>query len=111
MFAPTNEAFDKLPKGVLSKLLIPSGKTTLQEVLKFHVVAGAHSASDLLKLIEQSGGEAKLPTVGGAELTVTLRDGKVYIADASGNIALVTAADAKQSNGVIHVIDNVVLPN
>lgn len=111
VFAPTDAAFDKLPKGVLKKLLIPSGKTTLQEVLKFHVVAGAYTAADLVKLIKKSGGEANLETVGGSELAVILKDNNIYIKDASGNIAQVTTADVKQSNGVIHVVDNVVLPN
>jgi len=111
VFAPTNAAFDKLPDGILEKLLDPSSKTMLQDILKFHVVAGAVSSTDLVKAIEEGRGNAKITMINGGTLTASIKDGKVYLTDASGNMAQVTTADAKQSNGIVHVIDNVVLPN
>ncbi len=111
VFAPTNAAFDKLPDGILEKLLGASDKTMLQDILKFHVVSGSLSSSDLAKAIEEGKGRAVLSTIAGGTLTASMKDGKVFLTDASGNMAQVTAADAKQSNGIVHVVDTVVLPN
>ncbi|SFJ31235.1 fasciclin domain-containing protein [Olleya namhaensis] len=110
VFAPTNAAFAKLPKGTVETLLKPENLETLQTVLKNHVVAGKINAKDLLKLIKKGNGKATITTVSGGTLTAWLKDKDVYITDQNGNSAKVTIADVNQSNGVIHVIDTVVLP-
>jgi len=110
VFAPTNEAFDKLPNGTVETLLKPENKKTLQTVLTTHVVSGKWNAKDILKLIKKGNGKAKIKTVSGAILTAWLKGNDVYITDENGNSAKVTIADVNQSNGVIHVIDTVVLP-
>ena len=110
VFAPTNAAFAKLPEGTVETLLKPENIETLQTVLKNHVVAGKINAKDLLKLIKKGNGKATIPTVSGGTLTAWLKDKDVYITDQNGNSAKVTIADVNQSNGVIHVIDTVVLP-
>jgi uncharacterized surface protein with fasciclin (FAS1) repeats len=110
VFAPTNEAFDKLPMGTVETLLKPENKKTLQTVLTTHVVSGKWNAKDILKLIKKGNGKAEIKTVSGAILTVWLKGNDVYITDENGNSAKVTIADVNQSNGVIHVIDTVVLP-
>ena len=110
VFAPTNAAFAKLPEGTVETLLQPENLETLQTVLKNHVVAGKINAKDLLKLIKKGNGKATITTVSGGMLTAWLKDKDVYITDQNGNSAKVTIADVNQSNGVIHVIDTVLLP-
>jgi len=112
VFAPTNEAFSKLPAGTVDTLLKPENKPMLTKVLTYHVVAGRLSSHDLLKMIKEGKGTAELTTVEGGKLWVMLHDGKtIELKDEKGGIAMVTIADVFQSNGVIHVIDSVVLPN
>ena len=110
VFAPTNEAFDKLPAGTVDTLLKPEKKADLAKILTYHVVAGKLSAADLTKKAKASGNKTTLKTVQGEDLTVSLDAGKVFITDQSGNKSQVTIADVNQSNGVIHVIDTVLLP-
>ena len=110
VFAPTNDAFAKLPEGTVETLLKPENKTTLQAVLKYHVVAGDYKAADLVKMIKKMDGKAELKTVAGGTLTAWVKGKDVYINDENGNTAKVTIANVNQSNGVIHVIDTVVLP-
>ena len=112
VFAPTNEAFNKLPAGTVDSLLKPENKATLTKVLTYHVVPGRLAAHDLMKKISEGKGTAELTTVEGGKLWVTLHDGKhIELKDEKGGTALVTIANVFQSNGVIHVIDAVVMPN
>ena len=112
VFAPTNEAFAKLPAGTVDTLLKPENKATLTKVLTYHVVAGRLSAGDLMKKIKEGNGTAELTTIEGGKLWVMLHDGKhIELKDEKGGISMVTIADVFQSNGVIHVIDTVVMPN
>jgi uncharacterized surface protein with fasciclin (FAS1) repeats len=111
VFAPTNEAFAKLPAGTVDTLLKPENKDQLVKILTYHVVAGKVSAKDLMKQIKASGGKASLKTVQGGTLTATMSDGKVMLTDEKGGMATVTIANVYQSNGVIHVIDTVLMPN
>jgi uncharacterized surface protein with fasciclin (FAS1) repeats len=112
VFAPTNEAFNKLPAGTVDTLLKPENKSLLTKVLTYHVVAGRLSASDLMKMIKDGNGTAELTTVEGGKLWISLHDGKhIMLKDEKGGMALVTIANVFQSNGVIHVIDTVVMPN
>jgi uncharacterized surface protein with fasciclin (FAS1) repeats len=112
VFAPTNEAFDKLPAGTVDSLLKPENKSLLTKVLTYHVVTGRLSSSDLWKKIRDGNGTAELTTVEGGKLWVMLHDGKhIMLKDEKGGTALVTIADVFQSNGVIHVIDTVVMPD
>jgi uncharacterized surface protein with fasciclin (FAS1) repeats len=112
VFAPTNEAFDKLPAGTVDTLLKPENNPTLTKILTYHVVAGRLSATDLMKKIKEGNGSAELTTVEGGKLWVMLHDGKpIMLKDEKGGTALVTIANVFQSNGVIHVIDSVVMPN
>jgi uncharacterized surface protein with fasciclin (FAS1) repeats len=112
VFAPTNQAFDKLPAGTVDNLLKPENKSLLTKVLTYHVVTGRLSSSDLLKKIRDGNGTAELTTLEGGKLWVMLHDGKhIMLKDEKGGTALVTIADVFQSNGVIHVIDTVVMPN
>jgi uncharacterized surface protein with fasciclin (FAS1) repeats len=110
VFAPTNKAFETLPEGTVETLLKPENKAALKGILTYHVVAGKVSASDVLALIEKNNGRAAVTTVAGGTLTFYTEDGDVYIEDENGNNAIVTIADVNQSNGVIHVIDAVLLP-
>ncbi len=110
VFAPTNKAFDALPEGTVETLLKPENKEQLQTILTYHVVAGKYNAADIAKLIEKNNGKAELATVSGGTLVATAKDGKVFITDENGNSSQVTIADVNQSNGVIHVVDAVVLP-
>ena len=110
VFAPTNDGFNKLPEGTLGTLLKPENKGTLQSILKYHVVAGKFMAGDVVKAINDNGGECAVETLQGNKLTLKLWDGSVYVIDAKGNKAKVVIADVDTSNGVIHAIDNVVLP-
>jgi len=111
VFAPTNEAFAKLPAGTVDTLLKPENKDTLTKVLTYHVVAGKVSAKELVKMIKAGGGKAELKTVSGGTLTATTKGGKVMLTDEKGGMATVTIADVFQSNGVIHVVDSILLPN
>lgn len=111
VFAPTNAAFSKLPAGTVDTLLKPENKSTLTKVLTYHVVAGRLSAHDLMKQIKEGKGTAELTTVEGGKLWVTLHEGKhIELKDEMGGTAMVTIANVFQSNGVIHVIDTVVMP-
>jgi uncharacterized surface protein with fasciclin (FAS1) repeats len=110
VFAPTNAAFGKLPAGTVDTLLKPENKGTLTAVLTYHVVPGTLTAADLAASAKANGGKAVLTTVQGAELTVWGKDGKWYVTDAKGGKAQITIADVKQSNGVIHVVNGVLLP-
>lgn len=110
VFAPTNEAFDKLPAGTVDNLLKPENLNTLKKVLTYHVVAGRITTRDLKKMIEEGGGKATLTTVEGGTLTAWMKDGKIMITDDKGNMAAITIPNVYQSNGVIQVIDNVLMP-
>ena len=112
VFAPTNAAFAKLPAGTVDTLLKPENKATLTKVLTYHVVPGRLTAVSLMKAIKDGEGEAHLKTVAGEDLTVKQAGpGKLTVTDAKGDVANVTIADVLQSNGVIHVVDTVLLPN
>ena len=110
VFAPTNAAFEKLPKGTVKTLLKPQNKGKLTAVLTYHVVAGKKNAKDIIKDIKSGNGSATYKTVNGGILTAMLDGKNVVIKDENGNTATVTIADVNQSNGVIHVIDSVALP-
>jgi uncharacterized surface protein with fasciclin (FAS1) repeats len=111
VFAPTNDAFAKLPAGTVDTLLKAENKPTLTKVLTYHVVPGRMTATNLMKAVKDGGGIAKLTTVAGGELVVKQAGpGKLSVTDAKGDVATVTIADVLQSNGVIHVVDTVLLP-
>ena len=110
VFAPTNEAFNALPAGTVDNLLKPESKAALTGVLTYHVVAGKYTSMDLAKLIKEGNGTATLKTVAGGNLWIMMKGKKIAIKDESGNVAYVTIKDVNQSNGVIHVIDHVLLP-
>lgn len=110
VFAPTNKAFDKVPKGTVESLLKPENKAQLTSVLTYHVVPGKVSAEELMKMIKDGKGKTSLKTVNGESLTATMKGKKVELMDAKGNTATVTIPDVNQSNGVIHVIDTVLIP-
>ncbi len=110
VFAPTDAAFSALPAGTVDTLLKPESKADLTAVLTYHVVAGNVDAATLASQIEAGGGTATLKTVQGGELKARLADGGVTLTDAKGNTAKVTTADIKASNGVIHVVDKVLMP-
>ena len=111
VFAPTNTAFDKLPEGTLTALLEPENQEQLQSVLTYHVVAGKAPASAVVNMIEDGEGSAQVETVQGQTLTLSLAGENVMVEDANGNSATVAAADVMTSNGVVHVIDSVLLPS
>lgn len=110
VFAPTNEAFAKLPAGTVNILLKPENKQKLASVLTYHVVPGRITAKDLKEKIEAGGGKAELKTVEGDKLTFEMKDGHIWVIDDKGDKAEITIANVMQSNGVIHVINNVMLP-
>ncbi len=110
VFAPTNAAFAALPAGTVDTLLKPESKPALTKVLTYHVVAGTMDAAALTKAITAGGGKAMLKTVSGGTLTATASGSTVMVMDESGATANVTIADVVQSNGVIHVVDKVLLP-
>ncbi len=110
VFAPTNDAFAMLPAGTVDTLLKPENKSTLTQVLTYHVVPGKVDAAALMAMITAGGGKAMLKTVSGGMLTATMSGGKVYVTDAKGGTAMVTIANVYQSNGVIHVVNKVLLP-
>jgi uncharacterized surface protein with fasciclin (FAS1) repeats len=111
VFAPTNEAFDKLPPGTVTTLLQPENKAKLAKILTYHVVSGRYTAADLMKMVKDGGGAATLTTVEGEPLTITQTGHVLLIHDVKGDVAHVTIGDVIQSNGVIHVVDTVLLPN
>jgi len=110
VFAPTNDAFAKLPAGTVDTLVKPENKETLTKILTYHVVAGKIAAADVLAAIEAGGGKATLTTVAGEALTAEIDGGKVVLTDAKGGKSVVTQTDVFQSNGVVHVIDTVLMP-
>jgi uncharacterized surface protein with fasciclin (FAS1) repeats len=110
VFAPVNSAFERLPDGTVDTLLQPENKDALVKVLTSHVVAGKLSASDLMRRARANGGRYNMETVSGAPLTAVLRGNNVYIFDQAGGAGRVTIADVNQSNGVIHVVNQVLLP-
>ncbi len=111
VFAPTNSAFDKLPKGTVETLVKPENKAMLTGILTYHVVSGKMSAEDLMAAIKDGNGKATLTTVAGGTLTAMQKGKGIVLTDAKGNQSMVTIADVFQSNGVIHVIDTVLMPN
>jgi uncharacterized surface protein with fasciclin (FAS1) repeats len=110
VFAPTNSAFDMLPKGTVETLLKPENKAKLTQVLTYHVVAGKWDSKGLAGLIKAGGGTAELTTVSGGKLWASMKGNKIMLKDENGGWATVTIKNVYQSNGVIHVIDHVVLP-
>ena len=111
VFAPTNEAFAQLPAGTVDMLLKPENKATLTKVLTYHVVAGTYDSKALAKLIKKGNGQARLKTVSGGNLTAMMEGSNIVLRDEKGGTATVTIADVYQSNGVIHVVNAVLLPN
>ncbi len=111
VFAPTNEAFAKLPDGTVDTLLKPENKDTLVKILTYHVVSGRVTAADLKKMIKAGNGTASLKTVSGGTLMAMIQGGNVVLKDEKGGISKVTIANVMQKNGVIHVVDTVLMPN
>jgi uncharacterized surface protein with fasciclin (FAS1) repeats len=110
VFAPTNAAIDKLPQGTVETLLKAENKATLAKILTYHVVAGNFNAAAVVKAITDAKGSLSLTTVSGGILIASLKDGKVILTDENGGVATVIVTDLTADNGVIHVIDTVVLP-
>lgn len=110
VFAPTNAAFAKLPAGTVDTLVKPENKATLTKILTYHVVAGKWDAKGLMDQIKKDGGKTTIKTVSGGELVAWVKDGKVGLTDEKNGTAWVTIADVMQSNGVIHVVDTVLMP-
>ena len=111
VFAPTNEAFNKLPAGTVDNLVKPENKATLTKILTYHVVAGKLSSDDLKKMIKDGNGTATLTTVEGGKLMVMMKGKKIVLQDEKGGMSYITIKDVNQSNGVIHVVDTVLMPN
>lgn len=111
VFAPTNEAFNKLPSGTVDNLVKPENKATLTKILTYHVVAGRLDAKAIAALIKAGGGKATLKTVSGGSLTAMMKGSKLVLTDEKGGMSTVTIKDVYQSNGVIHVIDTVLMPS
>lgn len=111
VFAPTNEAFAKLPAGTVDNLLKPENKDMLAKILTYHVVAGKLSTGDIMKLIKAGNGKAELKTVSGGSLWAMAHDGKIVLHDEKGGMSTITIANVFQSNGVIQVVDTVLIPN
>jgi uncharacterized surface protein with fasciclin (FAS1) repeats len=110
VFAPTNEAFAALPAGTVDTLLKPENKKMLVKILTCHVIAGKATAADVAKMAMADGGTHEVTTVGGCKLWLSAKNGVVMVKDEAGGTAKVTIADVEQSNGVIHVVDHVLLP-
>tara|TARA_R110001606_G_scaffold23042_4_gene78029 strand:+ start:19905 stop:20447 length:543 start_codon:yes stop_codon:yes gene_type:complete len=110
VFAPVNDAFNKLPEGTVASLLKPENKDLLTAILTYHVVAGKFVAKDVIKAINDNNGKFVIKTVQGGILTASLKDGKVILTDVKGNISTIVITDVEASNGVIHAIDSVVMP-
>jgi len=111
VFAPTNTAFGKLPEGTVDNLLKPESKDTLAKVLTYHVVAGRLSADDLAKQIKAGNGTATLKTVSGGTLWAMMHGKSIMLKDEKGGMSMITQSNVFQSNGVIHVVDTVLMPN
>jgi len=111
VFAPTNAAFEKLPAGTVDGLLKPENQDQLKKILTYHVVAGRITSKKLEAMIKKGGGQAELKTVAGGTLTATMDGNSIVVKDEKGNTATVTQADVIQRNGVIHVIDTVLMPS
>ncbi len=111
VFAPTNAAFDALPAGTVDTLLKPENKATLSKILTYHVVAGNMDSKSIAKAIKKGNGTATLTTVAGGILTAKMDGSMLVLTDEKGGMSKVTIADVKQSNGVIHVVDTVLMPN
>jgi uncharacterized surface protein with fasciclin (FAS1) repeats len=111
VFAPTDAAFAKLPAGTVDNLVKPENKATLTKILTYHVVAGRLSAKDIADGIKAGGGKYEMTTVEGGKLTAWMKGSKIMLTDEKGGMATVTTANVFQSNGVIHVIDTVLMPN
>ena len=111
VFAPTNSAFDLLPAGTVQTLVQPANKAMLTGILTYHVVSGKLSAKNLKRMVKKGGGTAELTTVAGGKLFVMRKDGKLWLKDAKGGYAEITIKDVNQSNGVIHVINKVLMPS
>lgn len=110
VFAPTDAAFAKLPAGTVETLVKPENKATLASILTYHVLPGKLMSTDIAAAIKAGGGKAMVTTVNGGQLTASMMGGKLMLTDAKGGMSMVSMADVKQSNGVVHVIDTVVLP-
>ncbi len=110
VFAPTNAAFDKLPPGTVGELVKPENKATLTSILTYHVVAGRLTAADIAAKIKAGGGTATLTTVNGGTLTASMMGNRIMLTDAKGGMSHVTIGNVMQSNGVIHVVDTVLMP-
>jgi len=110
VFAPTNAAFGKLPAGTVETLVRPENRSTLQSILTYHVVPGRMTAADLMSAIRAGGGRARLTTAQGGTLTAQMMGNRIMLVDAKGGMSHVTQANVMQSNGVIHVVDTVVMP-
>ncbi len=110
VFAPTNEAFSKVPKATMDNLMKPENKEQLQGLLKYHVLQGKMNATDVLAKIKEANNKLDVTTLNGEVLTLSEKGGKVIIKDAKGNMATVTSADMDASNGVVHVVDKVLMP-
>jgi uncharacterized surface protein with fasciclin (FAS1) repeats len=108
LFAPTNDAFAKIPADVLEGLMKPEGKDALAKILTNHVVSGNYKSADILGAIKSGNGKAEFPTLGGDKLTITSEGGKVKVTDGGGNVAYISAADLAADNGVVHVLDAVI---
>jgi len=111
VFAPTNAAFDKLPAGTVDTLVMPENKAMLTKILTYHVVAGKMDSKAIAKAIKKGKGKAELTTVSGGKLWASMEGKSLILTDEKGGRSMVTIADVRQSNGVIHVIDTVVIPN
>ena len=110
VFAPTNAAFDMLPKGTVESLVMPENKQMLSGILTYHVVAGKLDSKELEKRMKKGNGTAELTTVAGGKLWVMMKDGKWWVKDEKGGMATITIPNVYQSNGVIHVVDHVLMP-
>lgn len=110
VFAPTDAAFEKLPAGTVDTLVKPENKAQLTQILTYHVVPARATSADAMKMIRDDGGQHKVKTVEGEELTLAMQGDNLTVTDAKGNVATVTQADVLQKNGVVHVIDTVLMP-
>jgi uncharacterized surface protein with fasciclin (FAS1) repeats len=110
VFAPTNEAFAKLPAGTVDNLLMMENKSTLTKILTYHVVSGKYDSKDISELIRKGNGKAELATVSGGKIWLMKKGNKIMLKDEKGNMSTITISDVYQSNGVIHVVDTVIMP-
>ena len=110
LFAPTNAAFDKLPEGTVGELVKPESKETLTKILTYHVVSGLMGSTEIAKAIKKGNGKAEFTTVSGGKLTASMSGKNLILTDEKGGISTVTIADVFQKNGVIHVVDTVLMP-